>query len=185
MEDFILQVPQWQGEMRFDYGIVSFLLIWIVLFSAIMLCIWGYKYFQSMCLLVIGSLCGVVGIIAADTMTDNTVLKMIFFIMFVFFGICFFYFFSIILVWIFKLLRIEKSLCKLEYLFASLLGSILAGGTVYQKIYHNFWIVSGATLILAVWSIVYGRKRAAQRKPFHTYDDLCKLKPLAEVQKDA
>lgn len=185
MEDFILQVPQWQGEVRFDYTMVSFLLIWIVLFSAIMLCVWGYKYFQSMCLLVLGSLCGVVGIIAADTMTDNTVLKMIFFIMFVFFGICFFYFFSIILVWIFKLLRIEKSLCKLEYLFASLLGSILAGGTVYQKIYHNFWIVAGATLILAVLSILHGHKRTAQRKPFHTYDDLCKLKPLAEVQKDA
>ena len=87
MEDFILQVPQWQGEVRFDYTMVSFLLIWIVLFSAIMLCVWGYKYFQSMCLLVLGSLCGVVGIIAADTMTENLVLKMIFFIMFVFFGI--------------------------------------------------------------------------------------------------
>lgn len=135
-----------------------------------------------MCLLVLGSLCGVVGIIAADTMTENLVLKMIFFIMFVFFGICFFYFFSILLVWVFKLLRIEKGLCRMEYLFAALMGSILAGGTVYQKIYHNFWIVSGATLILAVWSIVHGRKRAAQRKPFHTYEDLCKLKPLTEGQ---
>ena len=70
----------------------------------------------------------------------------------------------------------------MEYLFAALMGSILAGGTVYQKIYHNFWIVGGAALILAVWSIVHGRKRAAQRKPFHTYEDLCKLKPLTEGQ---
>lgn len=180
-----MQIPKWNGELVFDYAMVSFLMIWIVLAAAIMLCIWGYKYFRSMCLLVLGSMCGVVGILIADTMTDNSVLKMIFFVMFIFFGIGFFYFLSILFVWLLKLLRIENGLLKLESLFAALIGSVVAGITVYQKIYHNFWIVTGATLILGVWSILHGRKRASQQKPFRCYDDLYKLEVLTEEQNDA
>lgn len=185
MEDFILRIPKWKGELRFDYGMVSFLLIWIVLFTAIMLCIWGYKYFQGMCFLTFESLCGVVGLIAAESMTDNPVLKMFFFIMFVFLGICLFYFLSTMCAWVLNRLGAGKVLCKMEYLFAALSGSIVAGITVYQKIYHNFRMVAGATLLLAVLSILHGHRATARRKPFYTYEDLRRLKPQAEVQQNA
>lgn len=185
MEDFILRVPKWKGELGFDYGMVSFLLIWIVLFSAIMLCIWGYKYFQGMCFLTFESMCSVVGMIVAESMTDRPVLKMFFFIMFVFLGICLFCFISMICAWMLNRSGAGKVLCKMEYLFAALSGSVVAGITVYQKIYHNFRIVTCATLLLAAWSIWHGRRAAARRKPFYTYEDLCRLKPQVEVQQNA
>lgn len=185
MKDFILQVPEWKGEMLFDYEIVSFFMIWVVLFCAIMLCVWGYKFFQTMCLLVLGSLCGVVGIFVAASKTDNLVLRLIFFVIFVFFGLGIFFFLSMMVVWLFKRLGIANRASKMKGILSAVIGSILVGITVYQKIYHNIWVVLGATFILGVWSILHGRKCAAEQKPFYTYDDLYKLKPLVEVQKDA
>ena len=181
MEDFILQVPKWQGEMRFDYEFISFVLIWVVLGASLLLCVWGYKYFRSMFLLVLGSLCGVLGIFIANVMTDNPVLKMFFFIMFVFFGMCFFYFASIVVVWLLKRFRLDATMCKLECWLAALLGSSLVGITVYKKIFHNIWIVAGAALILFIYSAWHGQKNVHKRRAFYTYEDLRKMTPVTEV----
>lgn len=185
MNYFILEVPRWKGEIIFNYETVSFIMIWIVLLSSIMLCILGYKYFRSMCLLIIGSMCGVGANIITERITDNLVLKMILFVIIVFFSIYFFYFLSTLLGKKIKFLGKEKTLSRLRYLFSPIIGGIVAGITVYHKIYHNLWIVIGATFILCICSILNGRKRVAQQKPFYCYDDLCKLEPLTEVQKDA
>lgn len=180
MKDFVLEIPKWKGQIVFDYETISFVLLWLILISAILLCFWGYKYFQSICLMLLGSLCGVTGILIANGMTDHIILQVFFFVIFLFLGVCLFYFLSLLLVSILKILRIWSPIYKKEYLISAVLGSAVAGVTVYQKIFRNALVVAGASAVLGVWGILYSRKRIKERKPFLTYADLYRLEPLAE-----
>lgn len=184
MDDFILKLPNVEADNYFTYDVVMFILLWILLAAGILLCFWGYKYVQALVLLVLGSLCGVAGIMIADTMTQNAVLKMSFFVMFTFFGVCMLYLFSIILGVLLRKLGIREKLFKKIYLLTAILGGALTGGTVYLWIFRNVWVaVLGVGL--AVIGIIYGRKKAADRKPFYTYEDLYRMKPLEEGGTDA
>lgn len=185
MSDFILQIPHADTENYFTYDIVMFILLWIFLAAAILLCFWGYKYVQTMTLLILGSLCGIAGITIAETMTENAVLKMSFFIMFTFFGVCMLYLLSILLGTLLRKLKLREKLLKKSYLFTAVLGAALTAGIIYFRIFRNIWAVAALGLFMAVTGIAYGRKKAALQKPFHTYEDLYRMKPLKEGEADA
>lgn len=185
MADFILQVPHAEADNYFTYDIIMFILLWIFLAAGILLCFWGYKYVQTMSLLLLGSLCGIAGITIAETMTKNAVLKMSFFIMFTFFGVCMLYLLSILLGALLRKLKIREKLLKKLYLFTAVFGAALTAGTVYLRIFRNVWAVAALGLLMAVAGIAYGTKKAALQKPFHTYEDLYRMKPLKEGETDA
>lgn len=184
MDDLILKLPNVEADNYFTYDVVMFILLWILLATGILLCFWGYKYVQALLLLMLGGFCGVAGIMIADTMTQNVVLKMSFFVMFTFFGVCMLYLLSILLGVLLRKLGIREKLFKKMYLFTAILGGALTGGTVYLWIYRNVW-VAALGLGLAVIGIIYGRKKAAERMPFYTYEDLYRMKPLEEGEADA
>lgn len=185
MEDFILKVPVFETDNYFTYDVVMFLLLWLSLAAGILLCFWGYKYAQTLILLVLGCVCGIIGIRIGETMTANIILKMSFFIMFTFFGVCMLYLLSILLGVLLARLKLREKLFQALHIITAVLGGVLTGALIYLQIFHNIWAAGVIGVVMAVAGSIYGKKKAAERKPFYTYDDLYRMEPLEEETEDA
>ena len=61
MEDFVLEIPKWEGEIVFSPELITLILVIVALITGILLCFWGYRYFKTIVLILIGCLCGGVG----------------------------------------------------------------------------------------------------------------------------
>ena len=178
MDKWILRVPMWEGTIEFTYDTVSFILVIVTLLAGLILCFMGYKYLQALCLVVLGCLMGIAGIRLTDGMTQNLVLKMCLFVIFTFLGVCLFYGFSIIVVSVLKILHIKEKCARYGYLFSAFFGAGIVGVVTYLYVYRNILAVSLLSVVLFVSGALWGKKQAAKRKVFHTYDELCELKPL-------
>lgn len=185
MRDFILNVPAWKGEMQFTYEMVEFLLTWFLLAAGLLLCFLGYKYAQTLFLFLFGTFSGVFGIKIAEKMTQSMVMRMTFFVLFTFFGVCLLYWISIMLGYVLNRLKLRTFLAKRIYLVTAICGSVVTGGVVYFRIYHNIYVACGLFVTLAVMGTLYGKKKAAKRRVFRTYDDLYQMKPLEEGEQSA
>lgn len=180
MDKWILRVPAWEGEIEFTYDTVSFLLIIITLLAGLILCFMGYKYLQSLCLVVLGCLMGIVGIWLTDGMTQNLVLKMCLFVIFTFLGVCLFYGISILMVSVLKTLHIKEKYAPYTYLFSAFFGAGVVSVVTFLYVYRGILAVSVLFVVLFASGAFWGKKQAAKRKVFHTYDELYGQKPPEE-----
>ena len=180
MEAFILNVPKWQGEITFSYGMVSFLIVIALLLVGLVLCFMGYKYLQTLCIVVLGCLSGATGIWIGDRMTDNPILKMCFFVMFTFLGVCLFNFISILIVSGMKKMQMQYKFSKWQYLISAILGAGLVSIVTYLRVYHSIPVAVALFVGLTAVSAFWGKKQALKRKIFYTYNDLYDREPLQE-----
>lgn len=180
MNNWILRIPAWEGELRFTYETVFFFMVIATLLAGLVLCFMGYKYLQMLFLLVLGCLMGIMGIRVTDGMTQNLVLKMCLFVIFTFLGICMLYALSTIAVTVLKKLHIKEKTDRYSYLISAFLGAGIVGVVTYLCVYRSILIVFPAFVVLFAAGTLWGKKQAAKRKVFHTYDELCERKPLAE-----
>lgn len=183
MEHLVLQVPTWDGQNYFTKEIIIFILIFLALIVGVLLCFWGYKYFQTLAVILCGCISGYIGILLTDYLTGQPVIKMCFFVIFTFFGCCFFYFLSVLLDSLLKMLHIKKALTGKMYLITSILGAVFTTFVLYTRVY-NGWILNLVTLVLlATIGSIYQKKKEAERPDFHCYDDIYQMKPL-EVKEE-
>lgn len=182
MENFILEFPQFSRDNYFNYGVITFLLLIVGIIVGILICFKGYKYFQTLCILLMGCLCGVAGIWIADGMTRNPVGQMSFFVIFTFFGICFCFFITQVAASIFQTLKIKRKLLKALPYVAAVIGAGVTCGLVYGKVYRSLPVAAVLFALLAIGGSLYGRKKLAEGKVFHTYDDLCRMIPYGKKE---
>lgn len=180
MNNLILRIPAWKGELKFTYETVFFFMVIATLLAGLMLCFMGYKYLQALFLIVLGCLMGIVGIRVTDGMTQNLVLKMCLFVIFTFLGICLLYALSNIAVTVLKKLHIKEKTDRYSYLISAFLGAGIVGVVTYLCVFRSILIVIPMSVLLFAAGSFWGKKRAAKRKVFHTYDELCERKPLTE-----
>lgn len=182
MENFILEIPKWKGEIKFSSEWMNLLLVIAVLTAGIFLCFWGYRYFQTISLVLLGCLCGMIGYKIGSFMTSNRILQMWFFVMFTFLGVCMCYFLSTLWVYFINKLGIQSFLQKTLHIIASVMGAVIVGITTYMKVYHNFATAAVIILLLMAAGGWYGMRNVRVRRVFRTYDDLIKMKPLTEEE---
>lgn len=176
MENFILKVPEWQGELVFSEEVIVFVLTVFLMAVGILLCIRGYKYFQTFCFM---GLCGMMCYFAyktAERMTGNRVIQMTLTVTLTFVGLCITYFASILMNYMLEKIRIRQGLVKQRFLFASVAGGAVIGFTIYYGIYHNrrTAVLTGtAAGLLGILAQYKNRKKQIR---FRTYNDLMKMK---------
>ena len=185
MEGWILEIPKWKGQMFFTSDMVLLLMMIGIMLSGIVLCFLGYQYFQTIILSMTGCASGILGISLAEELLVESIYKMIFFVMFTFFGVFCLYFVTSLVRNVLRKLKIYNSLMNKLYLISPLLGSIMVMFLIYFYVYHNLIIAMGIFLIFFIFGFLYSKKRVASRKPFYSYYDLCQLKPLKDVKKNA
>lgn len=180
MGNWILKVPKWEGELKFDYDTVHFILVIVTVLAGLVLCFMGYKYLQMLCLIVLGCLMGIAGVQITDGMTQNLVLKMCLFVIFMFLGICFLYGATILVVTTLKKLHIKEKSDRYRYLISAFLGAGVVGTVTFLCIYRSIFVVLPLSVVLFAAGAFWGKKHAAKQKVFHTYDELYERKPLTE-----
>ena len=182
---FILKVPKWQGKILFDYETVSFLMVIALMLAGLVLCFMGYKYLQVLCILVLGCITGATGIWIGDRITSNPVIKMCFFVMFTFLGVCMFYFISILIAGMIKKLHIRYFISKWQYFIAAILGAGVVSTVTYLRVYRSTWVAVALFAGLTAAGTFWGKKQTAKRKPFYTYDDLYERSSSQEKGEEA
>ena len=182
MKNFILEFPTWDGNNYFTNEIIVFVISILAIMAGVLLCFWGYKYFQTLIVVLLGCLSGVASIFLTDYLTKNVILKMCFFVMFTFFGSCVFYFVSILADSLLKILHIKKAIAEKMYIITSLMGAVLVGCIVYLKIYNGLVADVIISFSLAVIGIIYQKKKKNSGSLFHSYEDIYNMKPLEEKQ---
>ncbi len=180
MKDFILEIPKWEGQIVFSEEVITLFLVIVALIAGILLCFWGYRYFQTIALVLWGCLCGALGYKIGSEMTQNEILQMCIFVIFTFLGVCLLYFISMFLIKALEKLKLQSTLNRLLNILISLAGAVIVGVITYTKIYRNLGVVLVLAVILGIGGIVYGIKKAESRKVFRTYDHIAKMKPLTE-----
>ena len=185
MKNFILEIPKWEGQISFSNELVTLILVVIALVAGVLLCFWGYRYFQTIALVLLGCLCGKIGYQIGESMTGNEILKMCIFVIFAFFGVCMCYCLSIIGTKTTKGMGIQTFLHRTLHIIASLAGALIVAVVTYTQVYRNLLVVILGAVILAVAGIWYGNRNLKAKRVFHTYDDLSKLEPLTEEKANA
>ena len=80
MKDFILEIPKWEGKIVFSEEVITLFLVIVALIAGVLLCFWGYRYLQTMVLILWGCLCGMFGYKIGSDMTGNEILQMCIFV---------------------------------------------------------------------------------------------------------
>lgn len=182
MEHIVLQLPTWDGKNYFTKEIIMFVLLFVAIIVGILLCFWGYKYFQTIAVVLCGCLSGYLGILLTDHLTSQPVIQMWFFVIFTFFGCCFFYFVTVLLDVFFKMIRVKKALTGKMYVITSICGALITSYLLFTRIYNGWGICLAVFAVLAVGGSLYQKKKEKERPDFHCYEDICQMKPLEEKE---
>lgn len=176
MGTWIFTLPKWDPLNYFTRDVIFFLLTILILVSGILICFWGYKYLLTLVMLILGGISGFVGLYLMEGMTDNKVLLMFFFVMWVFWGECLFYFLS---VFVNKLLRerhVHRAVKNFFAVVSPLLGAVAVFLTLYLRVYTGALIDLAIAAVLLIIGAVYQKKEKINEREFKSYDDLYHLK---------
>lgn len=187
MKHFIFKVPEWNGSIVFCRETVTFVLVLTVLLVGLLLCFWGYRYLRTLCIAVLACLTGIAGVQLVQKMTDNTVVQMYAWVLFLFVCTCFFYYCSGLILSLLRKLHSRELLAKRTYLIAALLGAAVVSVDVYLAIFCSPFVFV-LFVLLAAAGALHGKKRAASQRVFYTYEDLHQRQILAgegKVEKHA
>lgn len=182
MKHFIFKVPEWNGSIVFCRETVTFILVLTVLLVGLLLCFWGYRYMRTLCIAVLACLTGIAGVRLAQKVTDNTVVQMYVWVLFIFVCTCIFYYLSGLILSLLRKLHSRELLAKRTYLIAALLGAAVVSADIYLAIFRSPLVLVLFVLLLAAGAW-HGKKKSALQKVFYTYEDVYQRQILTEKGK--
>ena len=159
LDKFVLQLPNWQGELLFSKGTLMFVGVILLLIVGTLFCFWGYKYFRTVLFLGIGVVVCYGSYLLVEPMTANLVIRMFVTVSLTFLGMCFVYFLDIVFGYLLDRLRIRSALGKRTYLFAAPLGAAVLGLTIYGCIWRDAVAAAGISLACLVLGLVFQHHR--------------------------
>ena len=177
MGNWIFALPEWDPLNYFTKDIVFFLLTILAVVSGILICFWGYKYLLTLVMLILGCVSGFFGLYLMDGMTDNPILKMFFFVMWVFWGECLFYLISVIINKALQERHIHRAFKNFMVVVSPLLGAAVLFLTLFLRVYTGIFIDLGIALLFLILGAVYQKKEKINEREFKSYDDLYRLEP--------
>lgn len=175
MDKFVLNVPEWQGELVFSKDILILVGVALLIVVGILFCFWGYKYFGTILFMGIGVAVCYGSFLLIEPMTDNSVIRMFLTVSLTFLGVCFVYFLSIIWGFILDKLRIRTALAKRTYLLAAPLGAAILGLTIYFMIWRDEIAAGVIAAVCLIIGLIFQHSKKKNQVRFRTYNDLLKL----------
>lgn len=183
MDKFVLNVPEWQGELLFTKELLLFVGVIVLMLVGILFCFWGYKYFRTVLFLGIGAVTCYASFLLVEPMTGSLVIRMFLTVSLTFLGICIIYFLDIICGYVLDRLRIRNAVGKNIYLLAAPLGAGIIGLTIYWFIWRDFIVSSVIAAVCGVGGMIFQYFKRAKAVRFKCYNDLMRI-PRPEVGED-
>ena len=175
LDKYILNVPEWQGELLFTREVLVFVGIIVLMLAGILFCFWGYKYFNTVLFLGIGAVVCYASFLLIEPMTANPVVRMFLTVSLTFLGICLVYFLDIILRYFLDKLRLKNVLGKNIYLFAAPLGAAIIGLTIYWFIWRGLGVAAVTAVVCGVTGLVFQHHNKKKAVRFRCYSDLLQM----------
>lgn len=178
MENFILKIPEWQGELVFSRDLLILIATILLAVIGMMFCFWGYKYFQTVVLMLLS--CGVYGLgyLISERMTQNLVLRLFISTLIAFMGVCLLYFASTLVRFMVDRSRAKNFLLKCMIPFSVLAGGVLLAADIYFGIYRSAPVAGVIAVAFGGIGMAVQYKNRKKQVRFRTYDDLLKLQPI-------
>ncbi len=183
MDKFVLNVPEWQGELLFTKELLLFVGVIVLMLVGILFCFWGYKYFRTVLFLGIGAVTCYASFLLVEPMTGSLVIRMFLTVSLTFLGICIVYFLDIICGYVLDRLRIRNAVGKNIYLIAAPLGAGIIGLTIYWFFWRGFIVSSVTAAVCGVGGMIFQYFKRAKAVHFKCYNDLMRI-PRPEVGED-
>lgn len=183
MDKFVLNVPEWQGELLFTKELLLFVGVIVLMLVGILFCFWGYKYFRTVLFLGIGAVTCYASFLLVEPMTGSLVIRMFLTVSLTFLGICIIYFLDIICGYVLDRLRIRNAVGKNIYLLAAPLGAGIIGLTIYWFIWRDFIVSAVMAAVCGVGGMIFQYFKRAKAVRFKCYNDLMRI-PRPEVGED-
>ena len=175
LDKYILNVPEWQGELLFTREVLVFVGIIVLMLTGILFCFWGYKYFSTVLFLGIGAVVCYASFLLIEPMTANSVVRMFLTVSLTFLGICLVYFLDIILSYFLDKLRLKNVLGKNIYLLAAPLGAAIIGLTIYWFIWRGLAVAAVTAVVCGIAGLVFQHHNKKKAVRFRCYNDLLQM----------
>lgn len=184
MEKFLLELPNLKDGISFSKEWVGLILVLAAMAGGIALCFWGYCYFQTIVLLLLGCISAAAGYCISTKLTDRLILQLCLVIMLVFLMVCMFYLLSIAGTWLLRRFGWQIAWQKMLQAVSPFLGALVIGLLIYTKIYRGAAAAVLAAVLFGASGFFRSRKKAKERRIFYSYEDLLLLKRPGEEEPD-
>lgn len=178
MQDFILEIPKWQGELTFSREWIILIAVILLVVIGIMFCFLGYKYFQTIVLIALSCGAYYLGYLIAEMLTQNPVLRLFAATMLAFLGICLLYLAVTIVGFIINRSKVKNFLIKCMIPFSAVAGGLILLLDIYFGIWHNAIAAGAIAVVMSAAGLAVQYKNRKKQIQFRTYDDLLKLQPI-------
>lgn len=175
MEKFIWNIPDFSQGLQFTTETVFFLLEIALICVGICFCIRGYRSFRSIFLCGSAVFLGYLSLLISEQFFTSLLFKMVFFVAFVFVGVCLTYLVTVFISQGLKAIRIQAWLVKYLFLITPILGGLLIAATVYATIYRSIVLACVLLALTAACGIVLQFWRKSKLFVGYTYEDILKM----------
>ena len=172
MDKFIFHVPEWNPDMYFTPEHIVFVLIIVALVFGLWGCIWGYRYFLTLVLLVLGCGCAFLSIRWFSNRFGNSFANLAVFIMFIDFAMCILYVITTMISARIERGRARKVLKKVKHILAPLMGMAVIFCTLYFGVLRDVVMDGVIAAVCFVLGMLYQEMTRGEKKDFHTYEDI-------------
>lgn len=173
---WVLTLPSFENGFTFNPEVAQLLLTLILLAAGLALTYLGLRAVKTALLMAAAALCGWGGVLLVNYLTSaNALLEMVFFITMAFFGVCGFYFLSVLWNGLLSALHIRVNLSRYLWPVSAVLGGGLLGGVIWLRIYRYLPAALALAMVFAGTGLWVQYRHSHRRRTFHTYEEIYRM----------
>ncbi len=176
MTKWILKLPDFSNGLVFNEETVAFVLLILTLALSLWMTFKGYSVMKTLLLVLTALWLGFLGIKVCAFFTGEAIFKLVFFVTFLFLGICLVFFLNMILNYLLRRLGVLIWCESHSYLLSAPLGAGLLCGGVWLKIFQHTPVCVLTFAILTAAGLLYQHRHRHEIVHAHTYDDIVRMK---------
>lgn len=176
MAKWIVSLPDFSNGSLFNEETVAFILLILTLALSLWMTFKGYAVMKTLLLILTALWLGFLGIKVCSLFTGEAVFKLVFFVMFLFLGMCMVFFLNEIFHYLLRRLGVLLWCESHSYLMSAPLGAGLLCGCIWLRVFRHTPVCVLTFVVLTAAGLLYQHRHRHELVHTHTYDDIVRMK---------